>query len=138
MRFLTFSLVAFVILFHVGAFVLESLLWIQPFVHEPILEKLRLGVNVSQYDQALILKKLFLNQGFYNLFLAFGGVAGLVLMGHGHSMAGKALVLYMCLFAVGAGLVLLFSVQAFTGAFLQGGVAALAALMVAFGGLKKV
>ncbi len=137
MKFITLILVLFVILFHMAVFVAESFLWIQPFIHEFAIAKLNAGVDVGVYDQALILKKLFYNQGFYNLFLALGGVAGLIAMARGNAGAGKALIMYMCLFAVGAGLILGLSAQAYIGAFMQGGVAALAFIMVCFGGLGK-
>ncbi|MGH1352946.1 MAG: DUF1304 family protein [Methyloligellaceae bacterium] len=137
MKFITLILVLFVILFHIGVFVAESFLWMQPFIHEFAIEKLKAGVNVEVYDQALVLKKLFYNQGFYNLFLALGGVAGLIAMARGKVTTGCALIMYMCLFATGAGLILAISAQAYIGAFMQGGVAAMAFLMVAFGGLGK-
>ena len=47
------------------------------------------------------------NQGFYNLFLAIGIVAGLALVAAGQVEAGRAVVLFACASMVGAGAVLL-------------------------------
>ena len=46
------------------------------------------------------------NQGFYNLFLAAGPAAGLLLVQTGNEGAGRALVIYACAFMALCGLVL--------------------------------
>ena len=137
MKIITMILVLFVILFHMAVFVVEAFLWMNPAIYEFSIQRINAGVDVSLQDQALILKTVFVNQGFYNLFLAFGGVLGLSMMRAGRHSAGKALIAYMCLFATGAGIVLAITAQAYIGAFLQGGVAALAFIGVFFGFLDK-
>lgn len=126
------SLVLFVIAFHLFAFVLEVFLWMSPAVHEPMLGRLVGRSPVPTYDQALILRPLFVNQGFYNLILAIAGIAGLVFLRRGDGTVGRTLVAYLCVAAVGAGIVLAFSTGAYVGAFLQAAPAALA-LVVIFG-----
>jgi putative membrane protein len=123
------SLVIFVTMLHVAFFVVEALLWSNPSVSALALSKLNGDLSVSLPDQAASLKNLFINQGFYNLFLALAGVVGLLLIGRGRRSAGYALVGYMCLSALGAGLVLAASTTAYAGAFVQA-VPACAALIV--------
>lgn len=49
------------------------------------------------------------NQGFYNLFLAAGPVAGLIADYAGHESVGRALVIYGCAFMAACGVVLFVS-----------------------------
>lgn len=49
------------------------------------------------------------NQGFYNLFLAAGPVAGLIAYYAGHEDVGRALVIYGCAFMAACGVVLFIS-----------------------------
>ncbi|MFF3006039.1 DUF1304 family protein [Kitasatospora sp. NPDC057940] len=49
------------------------------------------------------------NVGFYNLFLALGLVAGLVLLHTGHSASGRAVISYVAAFMVAGGVTLLAS-----------------------------
>jgi putative membrane protein len=128
MNSLSRGLVAFVVLFHLGAFVLEAVLWMEPVVYERVLGRLTDTTTIELREQALILRALFINQGFYNLFLASGGIAGFVGLARGHAAVGRALIQYMCLFALGAGLVLAASTRAYVGALLQATSAALALL----------
>jgi putative membrane protein len=120
------TLVLFVVFFHLTAFVVEAFLWMRPAVHEPVLKPLAGTVAVDLHDQALILKTLFVNQGFYNLFLALSGIAGIVFLQRNNAPVGKTLITYMCLTAVGAGVVLAVSTGAYVGAFLQAVPAAVA------------
>jgi putative membrane protein len=113
------NLVLFVIAFHLAAFVLEACLWMQPSVYESVLGRLTAPNALSLRDQALVLRSLFVNQGFYNLFLAGAGISGLVLLKRGELAVGNTLIRYMCLFALGAGLVLAASTRAYVGAVLQ-------------------
>jgi len=85
-------------LVHVWFFALESLLFQRPTVHR------RFGI-VSAEDAAVVRPMAF-NQGFYNLFLAAGVAAGLVLIASGQESAGQAIVLFACACMVGAGIVL--------------------------------
>ncbi|AYL94304.1 hypothetical protein HYN43_002895 [Mucilaginibacter celer] len=43
-----------------------------PMVYQPLIQLLHNPVNLDYATQALALKNLFVNQGFYNLFLATG------------------------------------------------------------------
>ena len=62
------------------------------------------------------------NQGFYNLFLAVGIVAGSCSSPPGSSDAGRAIVLFACACMVGAGVVLLATDRRFlTAAAIQAG-----------------
>ncbi len=69
---------------HVYIFAIESLLMDRPSTHRTF------GITA---EQAEVLKPLFYNQGFYNLFLALGTGAGLALLGANRD-AGVALILF--------------------------------------------
>lgn len=58
-------------LVHVYIFVLESLRWTAP--------RIRATFGVATEAEALVTRELAYNQGWYNLFLAIGTIAGLVL-----------------------------------------------------------
>ncbi len=73
-------------LLHVYIFVLESLRWEHPATRRAF------GTTV---ETAAITKTLAYNQGFYNLFLAVGVIAGLVLMPADEDAAVALLVLGM-------------------------------------------
>jgi putative membrane protein len=120
------AMVLFVVIFHAAIFVVEALLWMNPAVHEFALTRLAIRTTLDLPGQALVLRAFFVNQGFYNLFLAGAGGAGLFILGRGNRAVGTTLIIYMCLSAVGAGLVLASSTPAIIGAILQGVPAALA------------
>lgn len=84
---------------HVLIFGLESLWFMQPRVHR------RFGA-ATPADAAAV--RLFaFNQGFYNLFLALGVLAGLVLQRLGrHPIAAETLVLFGCACMLAAAAVL--------------------------------
>jgi putative membrane protein len=88
------------VLFHVMAFVLESVLWTRPAVFA------RFGI--ASAAEAETIRPMAYNQGFYNLALAIGVAVGLVLL----SQDGDALIVGKTLVAFGtacmavAGLVL--------------------------------
>ena len=124
------ALLVFVIVFHLLAFVVEAFLWMNPLVHSFVLNKQNISVDVELYDQALILKVLFINQGFYNLMLAIGGILGFVLIFKGKESEGQLLLGYMCVFASVAALVLLVTAKAYVGAILQGLPATIAMFML--------
>jgi putative membrane protein len=90
--------IVFAVLFHVAAFVMESVLWTRPAVWR------RFGL-ASQADADTI-KPMALNQGFYNLFLAVGAVAGVIAVGLGHRTVGITLMAFAAACMLGAGLVL--------------------------------
>ncbi len=99
-------------LVHVVIFCMESLLWTTPQV------RARFRQSPEQADAT----KLFaFNQGFYNLFLALGTLAGLALVLMGRSRVGWTLVYWNCLFMLGAAVVLAVSAPAMRrGAVIQG------------------
>ena len=120
------TMVLLVVAFHDVIFVAEAVLWMHPGVHEFALHRLAIKTTLDLSGQALVLQAFFVNQGFYNLFLAIAGVAGLVFLGRGNAPVGYTLIVYMCLSAVGAGIALGVSTPATIGAILQGVPAALA------------
>ncbi|MEI5582836.1 MULTISPECIES: DUF1304 domain-containing protein [unclassified Agromyces] len=74
-------------LLHVWIFVLESIRWMHPSTWRTF------GVRTP--EQAEVLRPMAYNQGFYNLFLAVGALAGVaVLLWAGLPYAGRALVLF--------------------------------------------
>ena len=73
-------------LLHVWIFVLESVRWMHPGTWRIF--------NVRNREQAETLRPMAYNQGFYNLFLAVGALAGLALLWAGLPYAGRALVLF--------------------------------------------
>ena len=86
-------------LLHVGFFYLESIVFTRPTVWARF--------HIGSQEQADIIKPMALNQGFYNLYLGLGIVAGLVLSATGAELAGTAIVLFACSCMVLAGIVLL-------------------------------
>jgi putative membrane protein len=92
-------LVSLAALVHVYIFVLESVQWEQPRTLKAF------GMNAAQ---AAATKPLAYNQGFYNLFLAIGAAAGVVLIGSQRE-AAVALVILACGSMVAAALVLVTS-----------------------------
>ncbi len=93
-----FAMIA--VLFHVVAFVLESFLFDRPSVQTFLLGKPEPAAGVRLWA---------FNQGFYNLFLAAGPVAGLIAYYAGHQSVGRALVIYGCAFMAACGGVLFIS-----------------------------
>jgi putative membrane protein len=87
-------------LFHVFAFGLESV-----FFSRPAAQRLLLGRTETHSGVRL----WAFNQGFYNLFLAAGPVAGLIAYHSGGVEAGRALVIYGCAFMAACGVVLFVS-----------------------------
>ena len=91
--------VALAALLHVYIFVLESVRWMQPSTWRIF--------NVRDREQAEILRPMAYNQGFYNLFLAFGAVVGLVLFFDGNLPdASRALILFSTASMAAAAIVL--------------------------------
>lgn len=99
-------------LVHVLIFCMESILWTTPAVSA----RFRQSPERAQATQLLAF-----NQGFYNLFLALGTLAGLVAVVTGHPRVGWTLVYWNCAFMLGAALVLAASApQLRRGAVIQG------------------
>jgi putative membrane protein len=90
---------------HVLFFVLESITFAQPRVAA------RFGLTTP--EQVAAVRPMAFNQGFYNLFLAFGAIAGVALVLFGAVREGRAIVLFACACMVGAGVVLVLSSRRF-------------------------
>ncbi|GAA1057791.1 hypothetical protein GCM10017608_01930 [Agromyces luteolus] len=73
-------------LLHVYIFVLESVRWMQPSTWRVF--------GVRDRDQAEVLRPMAYNQGFYNLFLAIGALAGVWLYWTDLPRAGLTLALF--------------------------------------------
>lgn len=104
---------------HALFFVMESVLFTRPDVY---------GRFLVTAEQAATLRLAMLNQGFYNLFLAAGCLGGLAQLGR-RPVVGQTLVVYTCLYMVGAGVVLLASEPRLAGAALVQAGPPLAALV---------
>jgi len=130
--------IVFVVLtaiFHILFFVVESLLWLEPYIHENVLSKSD-SSSVDLLTQAHLMETVFFNQGFYNLFLAIGLFLGLFLYKGDNKAIGFTLVAYICTFAFGAAVVLALSAGAIAGAIVQG-LPPMIALIFLYLGLSK-
>ncbi|WP_296146898.1 DUF1304 domain-containing protein [uncultured Flavobacterium sp.] len=115
----TKALVLFVIFDFLLFFILEVIFWTQPFVHNLLLDWFNNPPADLSYEiHALVLKKLFINQGFYNLFFAIGGIFGFYLLKK-NPINAYTLLLFVCFAGIGAGLVLAITSNAYLLAFLQ-------------------
>jgi putative membrane protein len=109
-------------LIHVAIFAMESLLFPRPEV--------RGRFHVGEADVAAVRPWAF-NQGFYNLFLAVGTIAGLALLHTGgYRQAGTALVVLACASMLGAALVLIGTDRRMARAALLQGLLPLIALLL--------
>jgi putative membrane protein len=112
---MTLILMAIAGAIHVGIFVMESVLWRRPEVHRLF--------GVSDPAHAEMMSFALLNQGFYNLFLALGALAGVayssdILFTGSHN----ELLVFTALFMIGAALVLYVGDRRlWRGALIQGG-----------------
>jgi len=95
-------LIVLATLFHIYVFTLESLTWRKPKTWKTF--------GISSQERADIIAPMALNQGFYNLFLAVGAGAGLVMLGF-NSVIALTLIGFASLSMAGAGTVLFFSVK---------------------------
>jgi putative membrane protein len=109
---------------HVLFFVLESVRFSQP-------ETYRRFFVETQAD-AELLRPIFFNQGFYNLFLAIGATAGVVALNTGHAEAGRALILLACGSMAVAGIILLVTDRRFLRSGLVQAVPPLVAIALVF------
>jgi putative membrane protein len=94
-----FALVTAVV--HILAFVWETLLFQRPGVHR--------GVFAIPTADVPPVRLWAFNVGFYNMFIACGLVGGVIVWMNGNEAVGRALVIYLCLFAFLAGTALLAS-----------------------------
>jgi putative membrane protein len=86
-------------LIHVLIFFMESVAFTRPEVYRRFM--------IRDESDAQTVKNWAFNQGFYNLFLALGTAAGIVIWSRGHDSAGRALVAFGCASMVAAALVLI-------------------------------
>lgn len=86
-------------LIHIMIFVMESVLFRRASIHR--------GTFGVAGDDLPAVRPWAFNQGFYNLFLAVGGLAGLIALHAGSPDAGRALVALACGSMLGAAAVLL-------------------------------
>ena len=85
-------------LIHLWFFVIESVWFSRPSIWR------RFGLTSD--GEARVVHSFAFNQGFYNLFLAFGVGIGLLLAASGDAVSGRAIVLFACGSMVAAGVVL--------------------------------
>ncbi len=89
-------------LIHIAIFLFESVFWSRPSTWK------RFGVKTQ--EEADVLRPMAYNQGFYNVFLALGAGAGLVMLASSNvHQAGAALSIFVLLSMLLASIVLLFS-----------------------------
>ena len=80
------------------AFVWETILFRRPGVHQ--------GVFAVPTEDVEPVRLWSFCVGFYNLFIALGAVIGVITWAAGAVSAGRALVIFSCLFMFGCGVVL--------------------------------
>jgi len=110
-------------LLHVYFFFLESVAFRKPFAHRTF--------GVSDPAEVELLAFPMLNQGFYNLFLAIGTAVGVVGVARDWEPQGTTLVVFGCLFMIGAALVLVIARPRMARAAAVQGVLPLLALLAA-------
>jgi len=133
MRSFLVILVILLGLFHLAAFAAEAVFWMNPTVHELFLSAINPGQTTAPLEQAAILKTALISQGAYNLLLALGALAGLWMILTGRAESGVVLVGFAAVVALGAGLVLIATTQAYVGGAVQAGIGALTLILTAMG-----
>jgi len=124
-------------IFHFLFFVAESILWLEPYIYQNFLSAPGSSRGIALVEQAALMEIVFFNQGFYNLFLALGLVAGIIFVKKARIEQGITLICYSCLFAFGAGVVLALSAGAFLGAAVQAIPPMIALIFLYVGGTSK-
>ena len=109
---------------HVYFFFLESVAFRKPFAHRTF--------GVRDPAEVEVLAFSMLNQGFYNLFLAIGTFVGVVGAARGWEPQGSTLVVFGCLFMLGAAVVLVVARPAMVRGALVQGLLPLLALLTAW------
>jgi putative membrane protein len=118
---LVFAAVATVL--HIYFFILESIAFRKPFAHRTF--------GVTDPADVEVLAFPMLNQGFYNLFLAIGTGVGIAGVLRDWEPQGTTLVVFGCLFMVGAALVLVIARPRMARAAIVQGLLPLLALLTA-------
>lgn len=97
---------------HIFSFLMESVFWMKPAV---------MKIFHQNEESGKATKLLAFNQGFYNLFLSIGTIAGLCLVFNGSTNTGLTIIASCCSIMLGAGVVLLVSSpRMLRGALIQG------------------
>ena len=109
---------------HVFFFVLESLWFSRPETWRRF--------NVESQRDADLLRPMAFNQGFYNLFLAIGAVAGVAAVFLGYVEIGRTLILFVCASMALAGGVLVVTDRRLVGSALLQSTAPVIAILAAF------
>ena len=92
----------FSIVFHIWAFIMESVLFMRPYVYKQF--------GLRSLEEATSVKLFAFNQGFYNLFLALVLLFGLVLStDSAQALLGTGLMMGSAFCMTGAGIVLMIS-----------------------------
>jgi putative membrane protein len=110
-------------LLHLYFFALESVLFRRPFAHQTF--------GITDPAEVETLAFSMLNQGFYNLFLAAGTLVGVVGAARHWQPQGTTLVIFGCLFMIGAALVLVVARPRMARAAIVQGLPPLLALLAA-------
>ncbi len=114
--------VAIAALIHIVIFALESVLWSRPATWK------RFGLRTQ--EEADIVRPMAYNQGFYNVFLALGAGAGIVMIAYANVQAqGIALSIFVLLSMLLASIVLITSNPKLARAAITQGVAPLIGLI---------
>ncbi len=100
-------------LVHIYIFVLESVAFRRPFAHRTF--------GITNPAEVELLAFPMLNQGFYNLLLGLGTLVGVIGSARDWDPQGSTLIVFGCLFMVGAAAVLVIARPAMArGAVVQG------------------
>ena len=96
------SLSIFIYIFHILAFMIESVFFMSPKIYQLF--------GLSTRDEAKIMKVMAFNQGFYNLFLALSMALGLAFyMSSDYMLIGVGIMISSSICMAGAGIVLVIS-----------------------------
>lgn len=110
---LTLALMTIAALIHVAIFVMESVLWRRPAVYRLF--------GVTDAEKAEVMAFALFNQGFYNLFLAVGALAGVGFSSDIVTRDSDELLVFTALFMIAAAAVLyLGDRRLLRGALIQG------------------
>src|SRR5688572_8616645 len=112
MPIITLASLGLASLIHIVFFTMESILWMNPKVHEQF--------GMRSITDAKVANLIVFNQGFYNLFLALLGIAAFILICLGKN-EGYTVGTAACAVMLGAAIVLFCSApSALGGALIQG------------------
>ncbi|MCB5292198.1 DUF1304 domain-containing protein [Arthrobacter sp. SO3] len=117
-------------LLHVYIFTMESITWTRPATWKRF--------SITSQEDADTTRPLAYNQGFYNLFLAVGALAGTGAVALGHPAVGWTLVLSSCGSMLAASIVLALSGRKYLRAAATQGATPLLAVVLGVLGLLTV